>query len=146
MSWDPVWERIFRERADWGKYPPEELIRFVAKHYYQAPNRSAVRVLETGCGPGGGPGWYLAREGFKYAGIDGSPTAIEKAKLRFEGEKLSGEFVTGYLDDLPWADNSFDCVVDVACLQCNTEAGSKEIVSVIESAGSQALALRADLS
>ena len=30
MSWDPVWEHIFTERASWGYYPPEELVRYEA--------------------------------------------------------------------------------------------------------------------
>ena len=61
MSWDPVWEKIFSERDSWGYYPPEELIRFMAMNYYGAADRAAVRVLELGCGPGGGPSWYISR-------------------------------------------------------------------------------------
>lgn len=127
MSWDPVWEEIFRSR-EWGKYPPEELVRFVARRYYSVPNRSSVRILELGCGPGGGPSWFLAREGFAVSGIDGSPTAIDQARARFREEKLQGEFIVGGLDRVPWADSTFDCAVDVACLQCNTETETAKIL------------------
>jgi len=131
MSWDPVWEKIFRQRDSWGMYPPEELIRFIAQHYFRVPDRKQVRVLEVGCGPGGGPSWFIAREGFSFVGIDGSETAIEKARQRFKAEKLPGEFHVGFLEDLPWDDGTFDCIVDVACLQCNDEAATKRIVGEI---------------
>jgi SAM-dependent methyltransferase len=131
MTWDSVWERIFRERSGWGRYPPEELIRFVARHYYGAPERRSVRFLEVGCGPGAGPGWYLAREGYSYSGIDGSATAIERSRRRFGEEGLAGEFVNGILDALPWADATFDCVVDVACLQCNSESVTAAAIAQI---------------
>ncbi len=131
MSWDPVWERIFRERTGWGYYPPEELVRFVARHYYQAADRRAVRFLEIGCGPGAGPGWYLAREGFSYAGIDGAATAIEKSQRRFMDQGLEGEFVNGSIDALPWDAATFDCVVDVACLQHNAEAGTAAAIAEV---------------
>lgn len=128
MSWDPVWEQIFRERVQWSKYPPEELIRFMAKHYYAVPGRREVKVLEVGCGPGGGPSWYIAREGFCFSGIDGSPTAIERAKARFAQDQLQGEFVLGSLDQLPWPSETFDCVIDIACLQCNAENETRDIL------------------
>jgi len=131
MAWDPVWERIFRERSQWGRYPPEELVRFVARHYYAAQDRRAVRFLEVGCGPGAGPSWYLAREGYSFAGIDGSSTAIELAQRRFREEGLQGEFVTGPAEALPWDAATFDCVIDIACLQHNSEQVAAAIVREI---------------
>jgi ubiquinone/menaquinone biosynthesis C-methylase UbiE len=127
MSWDTVWEKIYRSRK-WGRYPPEELVRFVARHYYDVPERSKIRFLELGCGPGSGPSWFIAREGFALAGIDGSAAAIEQAKERFLAEGLRAQFVVGQLDSLPWPDGSFDCAVDVGSLQCNTEAETRAIL------------------
>lgn len=128
--WDPVWESIFRGREQWGRYPPEELVRFIARHYYAA-RRADVRVLEIGCGPGAGPGWYLAREGFRYAGIDGAPTAIERSKQRFAEEHLQGEFEVGAVEALPWADGTFDCVVDIACLQHNATEPARRMIDEV---------------
>lgn len=128
MSWDPVWEKIFNERPVWGEYPPEELVRFISTNYYSVPKRSDIKILEIGCGPGGGPSWYIAREGFAFYGIDGSATAIEKAKKRFEREGLHGEFVVGDIAKLPWPNETFDCVVDVVSLQCNSEEGTRDIL------------------
>jgi SAM-dependent methyltransferase len=130
MSWDPVWERIFRDRA-WGRYPPEDAVRFVARAFYAVPDRARVRILEIGCGPGSGTSWFCAREGFSVAGIDASPTAIEKSRRRFSDEGLNGEFLQGEVRDLPWPDGTFDAVLDIMCLACNTEAESAAIVSEI---------------
>lgn len=130
-SWDPVWEKIFSEREGWGRYPPEELVRFIAHSYYAEPERSQVKILEIGCGPGGGPSWFIAREGFDYYGVDGSVTAIVKAQQYFKSERLYGNFVEVDLLNLPWIDNHFDCVVDVACLQCNSEVETSDILTEV---------------
>src|ERR1700680_3615300 len=92
-SWDPSWEKVFRSR-DWGKYPPEELVRFVALNYYSAPDRKLIRLLEIGCGTGANV-WFMAREGFDVCGIDGSVTAIEKARQRLTGERVQAQLEVG---------------------------------------------------
>jgi SAM-dependent methyltransferase len=131
MSWDATWERAFATRKRWGSYPPEELVRFVARHFYDVPDRAAVRFLELGCGPGAGPSWYLAREGFRYSGIDASPTAVERSRQRFATEHLNGEFVCQDFSCLPWAVETFDAVIDVASLQCNDEHATASIIDEI---------------
>ena len=131
MAWDPVWEQIFRSRARWGRYPAEELVRFMAAYYYDAPERSEVRVLEIGCGPGSGASWFVAREGFSLSGIDASATAIEKSRQRFAEEGLRGEFRQGDIASLPWRDAVFDVVLDFACLSCNTENETAAIIAEI---------------
>lgn len=131
MTWDPIWEEIFRTH-EWGKYPPEELIRFIARNYYQAPDRSAVRVLEVGCGAGANV-WYLAREGFSATGVDGAATAIERARRRMAAEGLAADLQVGdivHLDRM-FAPASFDAVIDVACLWCNRRAAVESMVKQI---------------
>jgi ubiquinone/menaquinone biosynthesis C-methylase UbiE len=117
QSWDKTWEKVFQSR-EWGKYPPEELIRFIAKNFYKYQNRKAIRILDLGCGTGACT-WYIAREGFSAYGIDGSKTAVEKAKQRFSEENLDGEFVVGDFIKIPYPDEFFDCVIDVCSLQHN---------------------------
>ena len=119
MNWDPAWEQVFRTR-DWGRYPPEELIRFVARHFYSAPDRGQIKILEIGCGTGANI-WYLAREGFDAYGIDGSSTAIAKATRRLDEEGLKTHLQVGdiaALDDV-FPTHRFDAVIDVGCLSCN---------------------------
>jgi len=128
MSWDPVWEEIFRGR-EWGKYPAEEIIRFVARRYYDAGDRRRVSILDLGCGPGAHL-WYLAREGFSAYGIDASPTAIEQARGRLDADGLSAELRVGDLVELRqvFPDVRFDAVVEMAALQCNRLAAVERIV------------------
>lgn len=114
---DPVWEQIFSSR-EWGKYPPEHVVRFVARTFYRAPNRTDVRLLEIGCGPGANV-WFMARERFRVSGIDCSPTAICKAGERLASEGLSADLRVGDNAALPWADNTFDGVLDNVSLCCN---------------------------
>ncbi len=119
------WERVFAARP-WGSYPAEELVRFIARNFRAAPDKSSVQVLEIGCGPGSNI-WYLAREGFTVAGIDGSPTAIRQAKERLAAEGLPHtmprvDLRVGDFTSLPWEDEVFDAVVDIAALYANPMA------------------------
>jgi SAM-dependent methyltransferase len=119
MSWDPNWEKVFSSRR-WGRYPPEELVRFVARNFASVPDRTRVRILEVGCGPGANL-WFMAREGYRVFGVDGSQTAINQAQERLNEDGLRGAFVVG--DGINLRDhfpaNYFDAVIDVACLQHN---------------------------
>jgi SAM-dependent methyltransferase len=114
---DAVWEQIFSSR-EWGKYPPEHVVRFVARTFYRVPDRSSVRVLEIGCGPGTNV-WFMAREGFKVSGLDCSTTAIRKAGERLANEGLSADLRVGNSASLPWPDNTFDGVLENVSLYCN---------------------------
>jgi SAM-dependent methyltransferase len=114
---NPAWEMIFREK-EWGKYPPEHVIRFVARNFYRAPSRNSIRLLEIGCGPGANV-WFMAREGFSVSGIDGSSTAIQKAGERLAAEGLAADLHVGDFRQLPWNDHSFDGVVENVSLYTN---------------------------
>lgn len=121
MAWDPLWESVFLSQA-WGRYPSEELIRFVARNYYSVPNRSAIRFLEIGCGPGANL-WFLAREGFSFVGIDAAPTAINQAEERLDadvpGWRKNGELRVGDIGKLPFPSETFDVVIDNEAVCCN---------------------------
>lgn len=128
MAWNRAWEKIFQEK-EWGKYPAESLIRFIAKNFYQT-DRGKVRILEIGCGPGGNI-WYLGREGFDVYGMDGSPTAIKKAKLRMCQEGLRADLKTGDIINLPYQNNYFDAVIDVECLYSNSREDAESILRAV---------------
>lgn len=38
-SWDSVWEKIFQEQ-EWGKYPGESLIQFIARNFYKMDRKN----------------------------------------------------------------------------------------------------------
>ena len=104
-----IWEKTFRDK-EWGKYPPEELIRAVCGYTKDDKTKS---VLELGCGPGANS--LFLSENFKsYSAIDFSETAIEKLKSRLSLNRThtSGELKVACFSSLPWGDNSFDFICD----------------------------------
>lgn len=127
MSWDPVWEDVFRRQA-WGKYPGEDLIRFVARNFYGVPDRRSVKLLEVGCGPGANL-WFMAREGFSVYGVDGSQTAINQARERLDAEcpGWKGQLWCCDMATIPVSDNYFDAVIDNEAVYCNDYDTSKRI-------------------
>jgi SAM-dependent methyltransferase len=128
------WERIFSSRA-WGRYPPEELIRFIARTYPDPAARARMRALEVGCGPGANL-WYLAREGFALAAIDGSASAIAAAMERLRTERVFDErrppdLRVGNFASLPWPDASFDVAIDIGALTSATSATVRAAITEI---------------
>jgi ubiquinone/menaquinone biosynthesis C-methylase UbiE len=128
-SWDPVWEKVF-SAGDWGKYPPEELVRFVARNYFARPDHSSVQILDAGCGPGAGA-WFMAREGFSVIGLDGSSSALKKAQNRLDAESLAAGWVRGDLVALPFRAETFDAVTDVAAISQNRLGGVRGFFSEV---------------
>ncbi|WP_107840260.1 class I SAM-dependent methyltransferase [Metasolibacillus meyeri] len=131
MAWDNIWEKIFLER-EWGKYPPEELIRFIAKNFYNSPNRQEIKILEVGCGQGANV-WYIAREGFAIYAIDGSPTGVLKTRNRLDNEvnDWKGEIIVGDMLTLPYQDDFFDAVIDIEAVSANNHEDAKRIFKEI---------------
>lgn len=127
-----VWEEIFQNN-EWGKYPSAPVIRFIARNFYKVPNRKEIKILEIGSGTGANL-WFCAREGFMVYGIDGSQTAVERMKDRFEKERLSEMLVDAkvgdYFDKLDeFENNSLDAIIDSESLYCNSFERSKEIIA-----------------
>lgn len=129
MTWDPIWEGIYRDHG-WGGYPNEDFIRFVARNYYRSPNRKNVRILEIGCGNGSNV-WFLAREGFDACGVDGAPTAIAMARQKMQTEGLEADLRVGDVGTIAaiYGREVFDAVGDIGCLQCNSFADCRKIVN-----------------
>lgn len=136
MTLTQLWEDVFSSQA-WGKYPAEGLIRFIARNFYKR-DRKEVCILEVGCGPGPNL-WYFSREGFKTYGIDVSSVAIEQARRRLMAEGLTADLTVGNIEQLPYPDGQFDCVVDNECLYCNSKEVTfrimKEISRVMKKGG-----------
>ena len=128
-TWNPQWESILRNK-EWGKYPAEHVIRFVARNFYGATDRSKIRLLEIGCGPGANV-WFMAREGFTVSAIDGSSTAIEKASQRLSSEGLAGDLRIGDFVQLPWPDDTFDGVVENVSLYTNPWIGIQRALAEV---------------
>lgn len=128
-SWDTHWDRFYQQSTG-NQYPEAHIIRFVAKNYYGAEDRSKINILDLGCG-GGCHLWYLAREGFSAHGMDGSPTAIEAAKAKLGREGVHADLHVGDFTALPFADNSMDGIIDAASIQHNDMEAIRAIVNEI---------------
>ena len=135
------WDDKFSAR-EWGRYPPEDLVRFMGRNFKSA-NRDEISVLEVGCGPGANV-WFLHREGYRVAGIDGSPAAIDKARIRIETENAelnlnNPDLRVGNFSSLPWTEQSFDLVIDIFAIYANTidviEQALAEIYRVLKPGG-----------
>jgi len=127
---DPVWEQLFSAQ-EWGKYPQEHVVRFVARNFYRAAKREEVKLLEVGCGPGANV-WYAALEGFDVSGIDGSPSAIRRAQERLQKIGLKADLKVGdFCGKLPWPDETFDAVIENLSLYTNRRVRIKDAISEI---------------
>ena len=47
-SFSEEWEKI-HSTQEWGRYPSETVIRFIARNYYKT-EREKIKILDFGCG------------------------------------------------------------------------------------------------
>ena len=130
MNKSVLWEEIFSKK-EWGKYPSESVIRFIARNFYNTKDRNTIKILELGLGTGANL-WFCAREGFKVSGIEWSKTGVERFRVRLKDENLSTQIeqieIGDYLEKLDnFKNESFDAVIDVASLCCNDRKKTRQI-------------------
>jgi ubiquinone/menaquinone biosynthesis C-methylase UbiE len=78
---------------------------------------SGKRVLEVGCGHGGGASYLLRTLGpTSYTGLDVNSAGIDFCRERHNLPGL--EFVAGDAENLPFPDQSFDAVINVESSHC----------------------------
>ena len=128
---EQIWEEIFSKK-EWGKYPSENVIRFIARNFYNVQDRSKINILELGLGTGANL-WFCAREGFKVSGIEWSKTGIERFRARLKDENLSTQIeqieIGDYLEKLDLFKNeSFDAWMDSYSLAYNDFEKTKQII------------------
>lgn len=111
-SFDEYWEEV-HSKTEWGQYPTEHVIRFIARNYYNT-ERMNTRILDFGCG-GGAHTWYLAREGFDVYAFDGSESAICKLDARLQREHLKADLRVRDALLLDYPNEYFDAIVDNFC-------------------------------
>lgn len=138
-GWDTTWEnKIYGLGRHLNLYPHHSVVSFLMRKYPQPQNRTKIRVLEVGCGAGNNL-WFAAREGFQVSGIDGSESAIEFARQRFDNDRLVGDFQVGDFQCLDWKSSTFDIVIDRQAVLCNRldviERSFDEVKRVLKKGG-----------
>ncbi len=118
MAFDQTWEQIFKSQS-WGKYPSEDVVRFIASRSKSVPDCGKIRVLDVGCG-GGAHTWFLAREGFDTFGIDGSESAIRQALALLDRDGLKANLTVGDFTQLDYPAEFFDVIIDSSAVQHNS--------------------------
>jgi len=117
-GWDPAWENnVYGQGRHLNRYPHHAVVGFVFRHFGKNTDRRRLRFCELGCGAGNNV-WFAAREGFSVAGVDGSASAIAYARSRLADDGLTADLRVGDFAALPWANESFDFVLDRGSLTC----------------------------
>lgn len=117
-SKDQIWDEIHNAQ-EWGKYPSEHVIRFVARNFYNVLDRTKIKILDFGCGAGANT-WFLARENFDVYAFDGAEKAAERARNRLNAEGLSADIRCFDALEVDYEDDFFDSVIDNVCIYANT--------------------------
>jgi ubiquinone/menaquinone biosynthesis C-methylase UbiE len=99
-----------------------------AKQLHEYEHFEGKRVLEVGCGNAYTLEKY-ARCGAEVYGIDITDTAINISRKRFEYKNITGHFMVGNAEVLPYESNYFDCICSMGVLHHapNTEKAVSEI-------------------
>lgn len=109
---DNLWETIHAQK-EWGRWPAEELVRFVGG--IPKKLRTQMRVAELGCGIGANLR-MLAEMGFPCIGIDISQTAATRSRTVTNASVLVAD-VGEWLATTATTSYRYNLLVDVCCLQ-----------------------------
>jgi O-methyltransferase len=108
----------------------------LVRHVLAGVDVAGCRVLDIGCGRGGGCAYIAGYLGPKLiAGIDTCTEAIRFCRLRHQAAGL--HFVAGRAEQLPWRDESFDVVLNIESSHCYPDLGAffQQVTRVLSPAG-----------
>lgn len=129
-AFDSPWESIYRSGGQLNQYPFDRVVSWFSSRFQTSDERARISVLEVGCGAGNNL-WFLARSGFRCAGIDISSSAIDFARSRLHAEGLVADLRVGCFTSLPFDDREFDVVLDRGGIACvDLETGRQAIAEV----------------
>jgi ubiquinone/menaquinone biosynthesis C-methylase UbiE len=110
-----IWEKRYLEKDRIAKYPFDQIVSMVMRHFSSVQDRSAIRILDYGSG-GGNNFWFLVRERFDAYACDVSSAAINLTSRRLieEGFNLPEKHfvVIDERGSMPYPDNFFSAIVD----------------------------------
>ena len=137
-----MWEELHKEIRHQPKYPSEEVIRFVKRHF-----KEKAKILDDGCGAGRHV-VYLAKEGYEPSGIDISNTGVKCTKLRLHeaGFDYDANIVAASCESLPFENDEFDGVISYGVFYYlhleEIEKSVNEIYRVLKKGGKTLVILR----
>jgi SAM-dependent methyltransferase len=114
-GFSPEWEQTYRDSAHLSIWPWSDLVSLTHRH--ASPRQGFQRVLELGVGAGANVPFFQ-RLRCDFHGIEGSASIVERLREAFPD--LAEQLICGdFTRALPWADASFDLVVDRASITHN---------------------------
>ena len=126
MTFSSEWDERYRSNTQMSIWPFTDLVSYVIR--YANPAGKQTRVLELGCGAGANIPFFLA-QGFKYYGIEGSNTMLNKLKRKFP--KIKNNLIADDFTKQIQFKEKFDLVVDRAALTHNNTDGIKNCLELV---------------
>lgn len=124
-SWN--WEIVKEDRECVWKNPSKESYYLVNRWLGQGKKT----FLDLGCGLGR-HSILFGRNGFDVSCFDLSENALERTRKWAEEEALSFDYRQGDMLELPYEDESFDCLLSVNVISHTDTRGLKKVVEGIE--------------
>ena len=139
------WNEAHRKVLWLNETADPRLVEFVRAYYGEVPlsERSKIKMLDLGCGAGTNS-FFLSEEGFDAHGIDISEVAIRNAnhvrdRITSEDALPHVRFTVAGIQDLPFADGTFDAAIDVCGMSAlhpnQIRQGVRETLRVLKPGG-----------
>jgi SAM-dependent methyltransferase len=133
----PYWQQIYRDQSVYGRIYQERARRAIAC-FDRLALTAGTSVLEIGCGPGIIT-TAIARRGVNVSAIDSLHEMVERTMAMAEREGLAARVSArvGQIDDVPFADATFDLVVLIGVTEwlVSLTAPLQEIFRVLKPGG-----------
>lgn len=120
----PTWNELFNQEEFRWKHPHEEVVELVPL----LKERSAVRVLDLGCGAGRHL-VHMAQCGFQMFGLDQAETGLMHSREWLGRENLQADLAMGDIEYIPFPDNFFDAVISIYVVYHKTRSGLEGVLS-----------------
>jgi len=120
------WEQTYKDSKQMSVWTWSDVVSYVMRYAYST--KKEFRVLELGFGAGANIPFFLSL-GYKYYGIDGSSTIVNKLQKKFP--RIKKNLVFGdFAEHIPFNER-FDLILDRGTLTHNTTKGIKHSLELV---------------
>ncbi len=138
-----LWEEEYKNKGIPSSFrdTPTRIVKLFAEKYKERGN-----ALDIGCGRGRNS-IFLAQNGYRVHSVDFVESVLRELDEKAENEKLNIKtFCQSVTEPLPFADHSFDLVIDIFCYKHQIDAKlrasyRKEMLRVLRPSGFLVLSL-----